>query len=378
MTAWPTDLYQLSSPDRTHDGDAPLAPSLPSTDDKLRFLRSRAAHGCEPEETEWLETHMSWVLLAGERALKMKKPVRFPFLDFSTVELRERHCREELRLNRRLAPDVYRRLVAMQWADGALHLVAEERLPAPGVTVDWLVEMQRLPRDEMLDWRIAERRVDPDDIDRLAQTLAAFYRDAPRTRLDASAWFERLRSEHAATERVLLLPGFASLGAGPVLDRLSKALDEHAAALHERVRGGHVVEGHGDLRPEHICLLDFPVVIDCLEFDAGLRQVDPFDELSFLGLECAMAGAEWIGPRIIASVGARLGECAPPALVCLYTANRAALRARLAAAHLLDDESRTPQRWLPLGQRYLQRAAEALDKLSEPPLGAGTTQDHGV
>jgi len=340
------------------------AAKLPGTDEKLRFLRSRAAHGCDPADTEWIETHMSWVLLAGDRVLKMKKPVRFPFLDFSTVERREHHCREELRLNRRLAPRVYRRLLAMQQVDAALQLVPEERLPAPGVTVDWLVEMQRLPRKDMLDRRIAEGRVEATDVERLAETLAAFYRSAPRTRLDAREWFERLRSEHATTERVLRLPGFASLGAAPLLDRLSKTLDEHAAALHERVRSGRVVEGHGDLRPEHVCLLEPPIVIDCLEFDAGLRQVDPFDELAFLGLECAMAGAEWIGPRIVASVGERLGDRAPPALVSLYTANRAALRARLAVAHLLDEEPRTPQRWLPLGQRYLQRAAIALDLLA--------------
>jgi len=344
-------------------GGATPAASPPGIEEKLGFLRSRAAHGCEPGTVDWIETHMSWVLLAGDRALKMKKPVRFPFLDFSTLELREHHCREELRLNRRLAPDVYLRLVAMQWRDGALSLVPEERLPARGATVEWLVEMRRLPREHMLDRRIADARVAPAEIDALAATLAAFYRRAPKTTAGAQDWFERLRREHAATERVLQMPGFASLGAGAVLHRLSNALDAHAAALRERVESGRVVEGHGDLRPEHVCLLDPPIVIDCLEFDAALRQIDPFDELAFLGLECAMIGAEWIGPRIIAAVSEALGEPAPPALVSLYAANRAALRARLAVAHLLDDSPRRPQRWLPLAQRYLGRAAAALDAI---------------
>lgn len=335
----------------------------PGTAEKLRFLRSREAHDCDPAAIEWIETHMSWVVLAGDRVLKMKKPVRFPFLDFSTLEARERNCREELRLNRRLAADVYLRLVALQWHDGALHLVPEERLPAPGATVDWLVEMRRLPAERMLDRRIAAGRIEPAAIDALTQTLAAFYRSAPRTTMSADDWLARLRREYATTESMLQLPRFATLGAAPLLGRLSAALDVHADALRERVRAGRVVEGHGDLRPEHVCLLDPPLVIDCLEFDAALRQVDPFDELAFLGLECAMAGAEWIGPRMIATVGAALGECPPQALVALYTANRAALRARLAVAHLLDNAPRTPQRWLPLGERYLRRAAAALDAL---------------
>lgn len=347
----------------THDPGADARAAMPDIEEKLRFLRSHATHGCAPGSTQWIETHMSWVVIVGDRVLKLKKPVRFPFLDFTTLEAREHHCREELRLNRRLAPDVYLRLVALLSHEGALRLVPEEQLPAPGTIVDWLIEMRRLPAREMLDARIAEGRVDTADIDALAATLAAFYRRAPRTTMSAGDWLARLRREHEVTVQVLLLPGFASLGAARPLDRLSSALDGHADALRRRVEEGHVVEGHGDLRPEHVCLLDAPIVIDCLEFDEELRQVDPIDELAFLGLECAMAGAEWIGPRLLAKVGEALGEPAPPRLVALYTANRAALRARLAAAHLLDDAPRSPQRWLPQAQRYLRRMASALDAL---------------
>lgn len=354
-----------------HNAGAETPADLPDIDGKLRFLRSHATHGCEAGAVQWIETHMSWVVIAGDRVLKMKKPVRFPFLDFTTLEARERNCREELRLNRRLAPDVYLRLVALVWHDGALRLVPEERLPAPGTIVDWLVEMRRLPAREMLDVRIAEGRVDPADVDALAATLAAFYRRAPRTTMSAAGWLARLRREHDVTVRVLSMPGFASLGAARPLDRLSTALDAHDDALRRRVEEGHVVEGHGDLRPEHVCLLDRPIVIDCLEFDEELRQVDPIDELAFLGLECAVAGAEWIGPRLLEKVGEALDAPAPPPLVALYTANRAALRARLAAAHLLDDAPRTPQRWLPQAQRYLRRMAAALDALDT--LDAGKT-----
>jgi aminoglycoside phosphotransferase family enzyme len=110
-----------------------------------------------------------------------------------------------------------------------------------------------------------------------------------------------------------------------------------------------------------VCLLQPPVVIDCLEFNAALRQVDPFDELAFLGLECELAGAEWIGPRLIDGCAAALGERPDRSLLALYTAYRALLRARLALAHLLEPQPRTPERWQPLARRYMARARVALD-----------------
>ncbi len=335
----------------------------PGTEARLGFLMSRAAHGADPAAAQLIETHMSWVIVAGERVLKMKKAVRYPFLDFSTPQLRERNCREELRLNRRLAPEVYLGLLALQWDEGRFALLPEERLPAPGTTIDWLVLMRRLPAERMLDRVIAAGALRADDIDAVIGLLARFYRDAARTTLGPDAYLARFRREQAINRALLLQPRFAGLDAGPALDRLDAAIEARADVLRGRVAGGHVVDGHGDLRPEHVCLNDPPVVIDCLEFSAELRQVDPFDELAYLGLECAVAGASWVAQRLVDGVAAALGERPPDALIHLYTANRAALRARLAVAHLLDPQPRAPDRWLPLGERYLGQAASALDAL---------------
>lgn len=335
----------------------------PGTESRLRFLMSRAAHGADPAAAQLIETHMSWVVIAGERVLKLKKPVRYPFLDFSTPQLREHNCREELRLNRRLAPQVYLGLLALQWHEGRFALLPEDRLPAPGTTIDWLVLMRRLPAERMLDRVIATGALRPEDIDAVIALLARFYREAAPTTLGADAYLARMRREQAINRALLVQPRFAGLQAGPVLDRLDAAIDAQAATLRERVLGHHVVDGHGDLRPEHVCLNRPPVIIDCLEFSAELRQVDPFDELTYLGLECAVAGASWVTQRVVDGVAAELGERPPDSLLHLYTANRAALRARLAVAHLLDPQPRTPDRWLPLGRRYLAHAASALDAL---------------
>lgn len=335
----------------------------PELEAKLHFLRWAAAHEAAGGPVESIETHMSWVLLAGDRVLKLKKPVRHDFLDFSTLQAREFYCREELRLNARLAPGVYLDVLALQWHNGTFALLPPQRLPAPGQTVDWLVLMRRLPAQHMLDQRIASGDVTPADIDTLLGVLASFYSHAPAVAVDPQAYLQRMQREQQTNRQVLLDPRWQLPGSAPALDRLDRALHEHAPALQARAAQGRVLDGHGDLRPEHVCLLHPPVVIDCLEFNAVLRQVDPFDEIAYLGLECEMAGAPWIAAQLFDGCAQALNDRPSPSLLQLYTAQRALLRARLALAHLLDPVPRTPERWPARGQRYIERATTALDAI---------------
>jgi aminoglycoside phosphotransferase family enzyme len=330
-------------------------PPRVDTEEKLRFLRSPQAHGGQVPEL--VETHMSWVFLAGHRALKLKKPVRTDVLDFSTPAARAFNCSEEVRLNERLAPGVYRGVRALVATPaGALAIGA-----APGGTpVDWLVEMQRLPPDRMLDAAIRAGTVTAADIARLGDRLARFFAAARRVPLAAAAYLARFDALQQVNRTVLLRPEFAAAAAAPVLDAADAVRARHADALGARAAGGRVREGHGDLRPEHVALDGTPVVIDCLEFNATLREADPFDELAFLGLECRMLGAAWIEPMLTAQIAAALADTPPPAVQSIYTAQRALLRARLAAAHLLDPHPRTPERWLPLAARYVEAARAAL------------------
>jgi aminoglycoside phosphotransferase family enzyme len=354
-----------------HDPEAANAPSVDARVDeppvdlesKVRFLRSPAAHGMAGEVTA-IETHMSWVFLAGDFALKLKKPVRFPFLDFSTVAARAFHCREELRLNHRLAPGVYLGLRALRWTDGRLALGPLTSAPAEDGVADWLVAMRRLPGHRMLDRLVAAGTVGPAEIDGLVELLGRFYRGAVVLPVPGDVYAARFHRQQAANREVLLRPQFDLDRAALALDRLDRALDDHAEILVERCARGRIVDGHGDLRPEHVCLLEPPVVIDALEFNAGLRQVDPFDEIAFLALECELSGAPWIRARLVHGIGAALDEHPRPALIHLYTALRAMLRARLAMAHLLDPLPRTPERWPVLAQRCVGRALSALDDLA--------------
>lgn len=338
------------------NSNASAADSVPLAD-KVRRLRQPTAYPHAPERVELVETHMSCVFLAGERVYKLKKPVRFAFLDFSTLRAREIDCLEEVRLNRRLAPGVYLGVVPLTLgASGELSVAGE------GGIVDWLVEMRRLPDALMLDRLLSARALDESRIDRLAETLAAFYRRAERSTITPAEYVARFFREHAENRRILTRRDFA-LDHGRVpalLDRLEADLAMLSPRLEERVVARRVVDGHGDLRPEHICFCEPIAIFDCLEFNRELRQVDAFDELAFLDVECALLGAPHVGARLIAETARRLEEAPPPALIALYGACRAVLRARLAVAHLLDAAPRDPKKWEPLAGRYMRLAEERM------------------
>ncbi|HXY57532.1 MAG TPA: hypothetical protein VEH76_03035 [Methylocystis sp.] len=325
--------------------------------DKLRFLSDPASYPQRPQKVRVVETHMSFVFIADERTYKLKKPVRFSYLDFSTLKLREAMCREELRLNRRLAPHVYLDLRALTATEAGALAFGEG-----GVIVDWLVEMRTLPAQQMLDVMLTEGRVFAHEIDLLAQRLAEFYRKADRSTIAAADYAHRFFREQQKNREILTAREF-NLDHGRstlVLDRLDARLAADRALLEKRVRAARIVDGHGDLRPEHINFADGIAIFDCLEFNAELRQVDPFDEIAFLGMECAHLGAPEMGSKLAEEVARRLNLPVPERLMPLYAAWRAALRARLAVAHLLDPAPRTPEKWEPLAGRYLALAEAAL------------------
>lgn len=326
----------------------------PTLAEKVAFLSRADAYPHAPAGVIPRESHMSWVFLAGQRVYKLKKPVKFPYLDFSTLARREAACRAEFALNRRLARDVYLGVVPL--LDSGRGLVLDQ---GPGTVVDWLVVMRRLDEARMLDHSIATARLTPADLDRLVILLSSFYRHADRVMITADAhlieWWRSL-----AYNRRVLLDSRVRLADGLVrtIDRVQRRfLFEHGGLLKDRIRRRAVVDGHGDLRPEHIWLGDPPRIIDCLEFNPVLRANDPFDEIAFLMLECERLGASWACGYLYRRMMRALPMSPPVPLFLFYRSHRAMLRARLAIAHLLEPNPRTPERWPALARTYLRLAA---------------------
>lgn len=321
--------------------------------DKVEFLSRPQAYRDCPMSVEAVETHMSWVFLTELFAHKLKKPVRYDFLDFRTLEARRHFCEEEVRLNRRLAPDIYVTAVPLA-VDPHGELILDE----PGEAVDWLVRMKRLPADRMLDRAILARTVDPDDVQGLTVLLADFFGTAVPVAIPPSEYRRRIANAITAQRRVLLKAEYGLSGGvvETVTGQLRKMLMGNAPVFDRRVRRGRIVEGHGDLRPEHVFLGPAPAVIDCLEFNRDFRVQDWLDELSFLAMECDMLGAPEIGETILQGVCARLRDEPRHDLVLFYKAFRALLRAKLAILHLQDADVADPGRWRARAEDYVQLA----------------------
>jgi aminoglycoside phosphotransferase family enzyme len=331
----------------------------PSLAEKVAFLGRAEAYSHAVGEVTRKETHMSWVFLAGDRVYKLKKPVRFPYLDFSTLPRREAACRAEFSLNRRLAPDVY---------VGVMPLIASREglsLEGNGRTADWLVVMRRLDERWALEQIMREGRLETPQLDRLIAKLVQFYCHARPVLLSPAVQLATWPSNLGLNRHVLLNPRF-DLPTW-LIRRIDRALQrfivERRDVLEARVRHRRIVDGHGDLRPEHIWIDHQVRVIDCLEFNARLRAVDRLDEIAFLTLECERLGAAWAGQYIRKGIEQGLHEASPPGLFHFYRAYRATLRARLAIAHLLEPQPRTPERWPRVARTYLDIAARDIAKI---------------
>ncbi|SDF57344.1 Aminoglycoside phosphotransferase family enzyme [Limimonas halophila] len=330
----------------------------PGLAEKVAFLSQPEIYADAPESVETRETHMAWVFLTREHAYKLKKPVRFDFLDYTTLDARRRVCRAEIELNRRLAPTTYLGVVTLrQRPDGAL------TLDSHGEVVDWLVKMRRLPADGFLENAILTGEVPREALADAADLLARFYRDRQPMPQDPDAYLDGLRSTLAANRDDLLN------GPEHPVDpaRIRALADTLDAAIGDRRellagRAARLVDGHGDLRPEHVHLGPPPAVIDCIEFNSAFRHNDPVEEIAFLGMECERLGATWVGPVILNAYTARTDDAPPAELVALYRAKRALLRAKLSLWHL-DEAVPNPDKWRDRTATYLaiaERHAETL------------------
>jgi aminoglycoside phosphotransferase family enzyme/predicted kinase len=267
-----------------------------------------------------VETHVSLLIFAGDRAYKLKKSIRTPFLDFSSPELRREACGREVQLNRRLAPDVYLGVAGVAGPDG------EE--------CDSMVVMRRMPPERRLA-KLARGGDFSGCLEAVADKLAAFHRTAAAgPQIDAEGSREALRSRWEANiAEIEQLSGELpdpSLPAG-VASLALEYLEGRQALFDRRVAEGRIRDGHGDLLADDVfCMDDGPRILDCLEFDDRLRYVDVLDDACFLTMDLERIAGPEVGERFLEAYRRASGEDHPESLAHHYRAYRAHVRAKIA------------------------------------------------
>jgi aminoglycoside phosphotransferase family enzyme len=327
---------------------------------KVAFLRQPGSYPAPAPRVRVVETHMSVLFLAGGFAWKLKKPLARNGIDCRSEARRRRACLRELRLNRRLAPEVYLDVCALVDRGGTL------AIGGPGRPVDWLLRMRRLPDDRTLQARLRTGGVDRHDAQAIVGQLAPFFRDATPARLTAGRYRRKLLAAIDEATTRLLRPAYGLDAARirAIADRLRACVGDRRI-LDAQQRARRVVEGHGDLRPEHVYLLRPPAIIDCIEFDRRLRLRDPVEELAFLALECDRQGEPRMDAWLFAAYGEATQDRPPRALVEFYKAFNALLRARIAAWHLDDPETGPAVRWKRRTADYLDHAERCLARVGD-------------
>ena len=325
--------------------------------DVAAFLADPRSH--DGAQVSRIETHGAMVFLADDRAYKVKKAVRYPYMDFGTLALREAACKAELALNRRTAPDIYLRAEAI-CRDRAGRLTFGQ--PGPGADlVDWCVVMRRFRQDALFD-RMAQRGVlTVDHVEDLAEEVAAFHAAAERRAIAAEP-----AMRWVVEENLQELRESPDLFAEDRVDRLERlagtALDRLGPVLERRASDGLVRHCHGDLHLRNV--VEFggrPTIFDAIEFNEDLAVIDVFYDLAFLLMDLDHCRLRPFGNRVLNRYLEATGDYGGLAVLPLFLSTRAAVRAKVSAsiAEAMPDSANNrsgPAEFRRLAQDYLDMA----------------------
>jgi uncharacterized protein len=352
--------------------------STKASDALIAGLQSPAAFDHPSDDLCVLETHISWVVLVGPFAYKIKKPVDLGFLDFTTLERRRHFCEEELRLNRRLAPALYLDVVPIA---GTHEL---PRVNGAGQPIEYAVRMHRFPQEALLSHVLKQQALTPKHIDELAATITDFHSHIPSAASESSygapdeVWRPMQENLEHLAEVETTSPGntaFKTLE-GWCHDEFRAHRDDFQA----RKAGHFVRECHGDMHLGNMLLLDGKVVIfDCIEFNDHFRWIDVLNEVAFTVMDLEDRGKPDFAHRLLNAYLERTGDYAGLQVFPYYFVYRALIRAKVALIRLQQtdvaaDEAKRLlaecQGYLELAERTTQRPSARLF-ITYGPSGSG-------
>ena len=320
-----------------------LVEAYAAAEQRLRQLQcSPAAFDHPAGAVEWIETHISWLLLAGDFVYKFKKPLKLDFLDFSTPALRRGACEEELRINRRTAPALYLGLVALTGTAHSLQLQPAEAAPADAEPA---VRMRRFAQEALLSHLLEQQRLLPSHIDALAQQVAQFHASAA-VATPQQGWGTAQAAVAPVQDCLAALQPLVAQAVpdmGPALRQLAQWCASQGTALApvflQRLQSGRVRECHGDLHLANLVLIDGqPQLFDAIEFNPALRWIDCVADIAFLAMDLEARGRADLAWRFLNAWLEHTGDYAGLQVLQYYRVYRALVRARVAGLRLAQVE----------------------------------------
>jgi hypothetical protein len=296
----------------------------------IDFLSRPESYPERPASIVHHETHISHVFVGDTTAYKIKKPVDFGFLDFTTLEKRRFFCREEVRLNRRLAPNVYLGVVPIYKYKGAAEY-AFRRQKGSGIA-EYAVKMRRIPEERLLYYLIEQGRLLYGALEEVGAVLARFHANATVHRDDPFGGIEVVRTNTEENfEQIAPCRGITLDEAtySRLVSYTRDFMEGHAPLFRSRKQDGSVREGHGDLHSRHVCLISPPIVVDCIEFNKRFRIGDVLEDMGFLLMDLEYCGRFDLSAAVSHAYFSLMPEAADLELLRFYKVYRAVVRGKI-------------------------------------------------
>ncbi len=310
-------------------GETPVTQGSSRRPRLVERLLDPALYPHPADRVELIETHISWVLLAGDRVYKIKKPVNLGFLDFTTLGRRRRFCQDEVRLNRRLTSDIYLGVVEIKGS------AAAPRFDGRGRTLEVAVVMRRLPAERMLDRLVGENAAPPALLDGIGTTVARFHAAADTGgEIDELGSIETIRrnwQENFAQTDTVGRELLSDDTRRRVREYVATFLEREAARFSARVAAGRSRDCHGDLQAQHVCCVEPVQIFDCIEFNHRFRFGDVAGEIAFLAMDLERLGRPDLAIRFLNAYLEENGDYEAVPLLDFYRAYRAWVRAKVTA-----------------------------------------------
>ena len=314
----------------------PPPAALVSQEQLLPFLLNPQSYPHRPRTVRLVQTHASFVFLAPPFVYKVKKPVNFGFLNFSTLEKRRHFCEREVALNRRLSPDIYLGVVPISTRAGRFVFGDGDG----DAVVEYAVQMRKLADGRFLDQLVARQRVGPADLDRIAEVLKNFY-EAQHPTAEIEAWgrIDRLRistDENFRQTKEFIGHTLSRAAFETIRFYTNRFYARHARLFASRIRERRIRDCHGDLHLEHIHLTPRALhIYDCIEFNDRFRYVDVASDVAFLAMDLDYEGRPDLARHFATRIAATLHDDGLPRLLDFYKCYRAYVRGKVESLHSL-------------------------------------------